>query len=143
MEHNQQERIRRQFDAFCRKVLIGEAMDCLREYSKRSQCEALFSELAADELSRLLTTDEYPSELHHFKVMDYDIAIKSDVLAEALETLSFKSRDIILMHYFLDMSDEDIGKLSGVYRTTVHYHRKNALERIRAYITEVLNNEGY
>lgn len=131
-----------QFDVFCYKVLVGESIDCLREYGRRAEMESLFSEMSIEELNQLCVTDEYPSEYHHFSSQGYDIAIKNALLSEALAALPIRNRDILLMYYFLDLSDEEIGELTGVYRTTIHYHRKNALKFIKNFIMEVQSNES-
>src|SRR5699024_1872723 len=52
----------------------------------------------------------------------------------ALETLSERKRNIVLLSYFLDMSDEEIGQLLNVVRTTVFRHRKAALAKIKQYM---------
>ncbi|MEF2715126.1 MAG: sigma factor-like helix-turn-helix DNA-binding protein, partial [Bacteroides uniformis] len=44
---------------------------------------------------------------------------KNELLAEALNALPERKRDIILLSYFLDMSDAEIGELLNVVRTTV------------------------
>ena len=45
-----------------------------------------------------------------------------------------KGNDIVLLSYFLDMSDAEIGKLLNVVRTTVFRHRKSALAKIKQYL---------
>ena len=52
-----------------------------------------------------------------------------------------KKRDIILMSYFLDMSDDEIGMLLNVVRSTVFRHRKSALAKIKQYMEEKSNDE--
>lgn len=142
MKGKSPETLQHQFDVFCYKVLVGESIDCLREYGRRAEMESLFSEMGIEELNQLYVTDEYPSEHHHFSSLGYDIAIKNALLGEALSALPIRNRDILLMYYFLDLSDEEIGELIGVYRTTIHYHRKNALNLIRDFIMEVEKDEN-
>ena len=49
----------------------------------------------------------------------FDVLVKNELLAEALNALPERKRDIILLSYFLDMSDAEIGELLNVVRTTV------------------------
>ena len=48
----------------------------------------------------------------------FDVLVKNELLAEALNALPERKRDIILLSYFLDMSDAEIGELLNVVRTT-------------------------
>ena len=49
--------------------------------------------------------------------------------------------DIILLSYFLDMSDAEIGELLNVVRTTVFRHRKSALAKIKQYLEGKADDE--
>ena len=60
--------------------------------------------------------------------------VKNELLGEALQALPEKKRDIILLSYFLEMSDEEIGELLNVVRSTIFRHRKTALEKIKLYM---------
>lgn len=61
--------------------------------------------------------------------------------AKPLGTLPDKKRDIVLMSYFLDMSDDEIGALLNVVRSTVFRHRKSALAKIKQYMEGKSNDE--
>ena len=65
----------------------------------------------------------------------------SYVLTEALNALPERKRDIILLSYFLDMSDAEIGELLNVVRTTVFRHRKSALAKIKQYLEGKADDE--
>jgi len=52
-------------------------------------------------------------------------------LAQALEDLSDEKRDIILLSYFLDMTDQEIADKLDAVRRTVQYKRARALEEMR------------
>ena len=64
----------------------------------------------------------------------YDVFVRNALLGEALETLSERKRNIVLLSYFLDMSDAEIGQLLNVVRSTVFRHRKAALVKIKQYM---------
>ena len=110
--------IQHQYDALAKKVLKGEARSYYRELSKRAALEVNFSEMSEAELSQLYTLDEYESDYYRFEVSGYDVLVKNELLGEALQALPEKKRDIILLSYFLDMSDEEIGGLLNVVRST-------------------------
>ena len=123
--------IQHQYDALAKKVLKGEARSYYRELSKRAALEVNFSEMSEAELSQLYTLDEYESDYYRFEVSGYDVLVKNELLGEALPE---KKRDIILLSYFLDMSDEEIGGLLNVVRSTIFRHRKTALKKIKLYM---------
>ncbi|MBO0468528.1 sigma-70 family RNA polymerase sigma factor [Enterococcus plantarum] len=120
-----------QFDSFCKKVVNFEKKDYFKEISRKSQKEIPFSALSPDELEQLYSFDEYSINSSLFEVIGYDIAIKNDLLAEAIKQLPSKDKDILLMYYFLEMNDNEISKETNVARRTIAYHRKKALDAIK------------
>ena len=62
-------------------------------------------------------------------------------LAEALKQLPEQSRNIVLMFFFLDMSDSEIGEKLNINRRTSYRHRRNSLEEIRKQLKEKKTNE--
>lgn len=134
--------IRHQFDSFCKKILKGEANSYRKELVRRFQYEVPFSELSERELSQLYAMDEYSTDYHLFQVLGYDVEVKNALIGEALEALSEKKRNIILLSYFMDMSDEEIGELMNLVRTTIYRHRTNSLNQIKKYMEGKANDEN-
>ena len=62
-------------------------------------------------------------------------------LAEALKQLPEQSRNIVLMFFFLDMSDSEIGEKLNINRSTSYRHRRNSLEEIRKQLKEKKQDE--
>ena len=135
------ERIQHQYDALAKKTLVGEAKSHRRTLAKRAAREVPFSDLSESELAQLFTTDEYKSDYFRFQVSGFDVLVKNELLAEALNALPERKRDIILLSYFLDMSDAEIGELLNVVRTTVFRHRKSALAKIKQYLEGKADDE--
>lgn len=133
---SKEERTEHQFDSFAKKTLSGEAKSYRRELAKSSDIELNFSDLSEAELNSLYTIDEYYSDYQHYDVYGYDIGVKNDMLIEALDRLPQKKRDIILLSYFLDLNDMEIGKLLDLVRTTVFRNRKDALKEMKEYINK-------
>lgn len=122
------------FDSFCKKVLKNEARNYYVEVKRQRERESLFSELSAQEMERLFMLDEYPSEQSIFSVLEYDVAIKSELLADALTALPEQKRDIILLYHFLGMTDKEIGDLLHMARQTVQYQRTSSLRHLKKYM---------
>lgn len=90
-----------------------------------------FSELTPEQLAQICTCDEYSSDYSRFKVLEYDIAVKDELLAEALQELPERKRDIILLSYFLDYNDVEIAELLNLVRRTVNDQRNKALKDLK------------
>ena len=93
-------RIRKQFDSFCKTLLKNEMIDYERARSYQQKHEVSFSELTQEELSRLNTEDDYIAESEVFRVLDYDIEVKDELISEALKYLPEKKRNVILLSFF-------------------------------------------
>ena len=128
------------FDSYCKRTLKNEAYDCYREIRKHMQREVFFSELSEKEWEQLYMEDKYNLEAYNFRVREYDIEVKDVLLAEALKLLSDKKREVVLMAYFLEMSDTDIAKLMDLRQSTIHYHRTSSLKTLKEYL-EAQGNE--
>ena len=102
-------RICKQFDSFCKIVLKNEAINYGLEKKRLRKHEVTFSELRQGEWEQLKYMDEYAIENEIFRVLSYEIEVKDELLGEALRHLPEKKRDVILMSFFMDMSDTEIG----------------------------------
>ena len=123
--------IRHQFDRLCQMALKGEAVNYYKHMDYRRKHEVTFSELSEKELSKLFTMDEYGTEYHHFEVHGYDIEVKNTLIAEALKELTERKRNVILLSYFMEMSDADIAREMNLVRSTIHEHRTRSLEILK------------
>ena len=138
---SQKETVRHQFDSFCRKVLREEARDYARDLARQGEREVSLSGLSEEEMARLYVLDEYPSDQFHFDVLGYDIAVKNERLADALGSLSDDKRDIVLLAYFLDMTDQEIADKLNVVRRTVQYRRASSLKEMKKRLEVVEDGE--
>ena len=133
-------RIQQTYDSFCKKLLKNEAINYNIAVNRKRNNERLFSELSEQEMELLSIMDEYPSDQHSFNVSGYDVAIKSELLADALTVLPKQKRDILLLYHFLGMTDKEIGKLLHLVRQTVQYQRTSSIQQLKKYMEEQ-NNE--
>lgn len=123
--------IQHQFDRICQLALKGEAANYYKYMDYHRKHEISFSELSEKEMGRLFTMDEYKAEYDQFQVLDYDIEVRDSLIAEALKNLSEKKRNVILLSYFMEMSDADIAREMNLVRSTIHEHRKRSLEMLK------------
>jgi len=134
-------RIRKQFDSFCKTILKNEMIDYERARSYRLKHEVSFSELTEGELEQLKTDDEYIVESEMFRVLDYDIEVKDELIGEALKYLPEKKRNIILLSFFMDMTDTEIAKHMNLVRSTIHHHRVSSLQALKKIMEGIRNGE--
>ena len=74
-------------------------------------------------------------------MLDEIIHVSDDKLCDSLKCLSKRKRDIILMYYFLDMTDEEISNFLQIARSTATRNRANALNEIKRLIKEMKQDE--
>ncbi len=128
---SQMKTVRHQFDSICRKVLRDESRNYKRQLARRAEMEVSLSELSETELGQLNAMDEYSLEDMVFDVLEYRVAVKDDRLAEALAALPGKKRDVILLSYFLDMTDTEIAEKLKVVGSTIHRRRTSSLKELK------------
>ena len=119
------------FDAFCKAVIRNESTDQLRVLAKRAAREINLSELSNNDLVRLQQTDQYHPESITLWVRGHQIQVEDLMLGRALQSLTPHKREVILLSYFLEHSDIQIGKLLHMNPRTVCYRRSAALERLK------------
>ena len=128
--------VRHEFDRMCMLALDGEAADYFRHLDYRRKHEVTFSEMTEQELNVFCTMDKYDVESYYFQVLGYDIEVRDTLIAEALQSLTEKKRDVILLSYFMNMSDADIARQMKLVRSTINEHRKCSLELLKHILEE-------
>lgn len=126
-----QNRIEHQFDSMCKKVIKHQQKNYLRDIRNLSKKEVSLSLIDDKVLNNLYFNDNKPSDYHVFIVKGGPVNVQNDSLGEALKELPHRKREIILLHYFLEMSDIDIAYYLNLNRSTVYRHRLDALTTIK------------
>ena len=126
-----EEDTQRVFDCYCKRILKNEAINIQKHNQYMNSRQVSFSEPTPEQLAQICTCDEYSSDYSRFKVLEYDIAVKDELLAEALQELPERKRDIILLSYFLDYNDVEIAELLNLVRRTVNDQRNKALKDLK------------
>jgi len=125
---NQKESVRHIFDSYCKKILRQENAGMKRSEVRRRAREYSLSELPPELFEKLRYEDVHPMV---FEVCGYRIPVNDDRLAAALAALLREKRDVILLSYFMDMSDREIGELLDMARRTVQHRRTDTLAELR------------
>ena len=123
--------IRLQFDCLARKVIGRTVKNYDRELGRRARRETPFCELSEMELNHMGIMDEYSVEFTSFDVFGSEVRIYDEQLCEAIKELNERRRNILLMSYFLEMTDAEIAEVVGMERFSVCRNRLHTLKLIR------------
>ena len=134
MKDSYEQRIQNQFGGFCVKVLKNEARYIQREYARRREQEKSLDELTANELEQTASKDRYFNDEHVFEVMGIPVVVTGNLLADAIAKLPEEKRNVILLSYFLGMSDREISERMNVVRQTISKRRLVTLNELRKYL---------
>ena len=119
------------FDSYVKKVLKFAARDYFKHAKQRYEREVFFSELSGEDLLKLAVYDQYFPDVEFFNVCGWKVMVSDMELAEAIKLLTKRRREVILMCYFLDMTDSDIADVLNLTKSTVAEHRTSALLVLR------------
>ena len=122
---------RNRLDAFCKTVLRNEAKIYLRDLGRQRNRETEFSALSQQEMDKLCTVDEYPSDSVVFTAYGYDLHIRDELMAAAFASLPEQEQRILILHCVVAMADGEIGGLVGMSRSAVQRHRTKSLNELR------------
>ena len=136
-----QKTVQCRFESCLKKVVRSVVKDYYKELNRRKNKEISFSELPDVLVDKMAVWDEYESDYTAFDVCGIEVRVLDDDLAEAIKYLSEKDREILLMYFFLGMSDTEIGDRLKINRSTSFRSRKNSLEEIKKKLKENMNDE--
>ena len=129
-------RIQNQFGAFCVKVLKNEARYIQRELASLQSQEKSLGELTVSELEQTTVWDKHFMGEHVFEVLGLPVVVTGDLLADALAQLPEGKRDVILLSYFLEMTDREISEKLNIVHQAVSKRRLAALKDLHKYLTK-------
>ena len=106
---------------------------------RRDEQKISLFELSENDLAGLAVTDKYFKDAFHFSVLDYDINVTDETLAEALQALPADRREIVLLSFYLDMPDREIAERLNLVRRTVAYRKDAALKKLK----QIMEGQAY
>ena len=124
--------IENQFDYICKQAMEDERKDYFKQLSRLAKHEVSFSEIGDYLVSQFATTDSYSTDFQIFMLN----GIENDLLSEALRNLPSNKRNILLLFYFMDMSDSEIADMLKLNRSTVYRHRTSGLAMMKKFMEE-------
>lgn len=131
LSQDEKNTIRHQFDCYCKKILREESRNIKKKLFREYDWQKDLQDIARISAKELVYIDIYPFEEEFFEVLNCLVAVQNENLAHALQILSEDKREIILLAYFLDMSDREIAEKLNLFRSTVQRNRTIALKILK------------
>lgn len=109
------------------------ALQAKREISLSSLPETVFMELFT-----VLPIEKLEAATITFPVLDMQVSVHNHRLGQALSYLPRSKRDVLLLSFYLKMSDSEIAKRLGVSKSTAQRRRQAGLEQLRTFMESEL-----
>ena len=137
---DKKESARYKFDSFCKKALRCTGINLLKEITYLSEHEVNFSDLPPNAYP-MSTKDDYFSQNQSFDTSIGSVVVKDFEIAEVISKLPDVKREIILLYYITEKTDEEIGEKLNMPRRTVQYQRTAAEKILRKIMEENWNED--
>ena len=130
------------FVNYCMTAIKREVQKGRIRKAKHSQQEISFSSLPEGVLQKITAQqcqaplDDFLVDSITFPILDCEITVSNQKLGRALAFLPRQRRDILLMAYFLEMNDGEIGRRLHIKRNTVQWRRSTALQQLKALLED-------
>lgn len=131
------ESVSMKFDAFIKKAIRGRIKNAVRDYIKQMEGFPLGQEDEIENVPAPLETD--PMSHRRFRVREDDIYLRDERLADAIESMEKRIRDILLLSEFMGYSPDEIGTIMHLSRETVLKYKRLA----EKYLEELLRRRWY
>ena len=127
------------FDSYIKKSLKNEKVNYLCSEKAIQKKQVNFSDLNNKERNSLFCCDEYPSELFEEKISTrlFDAFIHDELLYEALLLIKPKFRELIVLKYWGDMTDCEVGQVLNLSKGTVNKNKRKTLQKLKELMEEM------
>ena len=122
------------FDSFSKRVIKHIAIDIHNAEAALSKVEVSLSALPYSEAVKLAAEDTYDlgnDVCARFDLLGIPIEVHDPALGQALSSLPPKRRDVVLLFYFADQNEPQIGRLLNITTMAVNSRRRKALAALR------------
>ncbi len=126
------ERISHRFDSYIKKVLKNYRTDYIRKNIDRWENECFLEELEFSRRENLMKTENRTND-NSIHLVGNRI-ITDEMIHEKIDLLPEKKSIVITLHYFDEVSDENIAELLGITRKGVNKRRKAALNLLKEFL---------
>ena len=137
------------FDAYVKKALVNELKYRKRSNKNYSKHYVNFSDLSEKEFNEMnskhSTIDKYPSlEFKKtVKVNEFNAGIHNELLYEALRQLKPNSYEVIILKYWEEFTENEIGNILNISQQMVNYYKKKAIQELKKRIEEMKQDDEW
>lgn len=120
------------FDSFSKRVIKHIGIDLFKKQQGLGNIEIALSALPKRDRDSLSVEETYKLDTGSatYDVLGTPITV-ANPLGQALRFLPPQRREVLLLCYFAEMSDPQIGKILNLTAAAVNYRRKKALDALR------------
>jgi len=131
------------FDTYIKTALRNELRSFVREVKRNQKKYVNFSELNSMDKTKLISFDDYPSDLFEENITTdmFNAVIHNELLYEALLSIKPRSRDLILLKYWCDMTDVEVDNILNMTKSSVNKHKIRTLHKLKELMKELEKNE--
>ena len=123
------------FEAYIKRAIDRSVQKARLKKAERGKSEQPFSMLSDAVLYTLAAestaTERTEMECRVFEVRGIHIPVYGYELGQSLSFLLPRDREIILLYFFLGLSDQQIGRVVGASQTTIQRRRTEALGKLQ------------
>ena len=134
------ERISHRFDSYIKKVLKNYRTDYIRKNIDRWENECFLEELEFSRRENLMKTENRAND-NSIHLVGNRI-VTDEMIHEKIDLLPEKKSIVITLHYFDEVSDENIAELLGITRRGVNKRRKAALNLLKEFLENHNDDEN-
>ena len=134
------EQISHRFDSYIKKVLKNYRTDYIRKNIDRWENECFLEELEFSRRENLMKTENRAND-NSIHLVGNRI-ITDEMIHEKIDLLPEKKSIVITLHYFDEVSDENIAELLGITRKGVNKRRKAALNLLKEFLENHNDDEN-
>lgn len=127
MNADNRDRILKQFYKFCTRLLKNERCDIYRRHNGRQKRKNNVAVIPLAEVSQTAIYDNYFEYDNTFCIDNQSVEITDNRVASAIRKLPKDKQDIIILSYFLRMTDTEIAKRRKLTQQTICKHRNQTL----------------
>ena len=77
-----------------------------------------------------------------FSSHGYDLHIENELVADAFAGLPVQEQSILILHFVLDLPDQEVGRLVGMSRSAVQRRRAKSLTELRIKLAALMPKGG-
>ena len=132
------------FHAFCKVVIRYASITAWRDRSRKNKRKISLEYLTEEKFYPLGTTDEYfkaPYEEHPVTICGQTIILTDGTLAAALLSLPEKRREIIFLYFWGKHTQQEIGEMYGLCRSTAGYQIRRTLQLLHEEMEVLLHEQ--